>query len=227
MTSSEGLLFKSSKPIKLFPLHSTIFFCVFLIFGAGIWFSGMNHDLFMIINQQHNLLPYQAWSLISLVTYSKFFIAPGLLLLFALLFRRDKLLNVILLIGAYFIVFMALKHMVGEARPYITLADGSFFWLNKYEDAVKSAYLSFPSGHTGNVAIFAFGMNYLFFANNKPMQFIMLLLVIVTGIARICTGWHWPLDVLASGLIGYLLVKIIFSFDVKQLLGKRSANARY
>jgi membrane-associated phospholipid phosphatase len=48
----------------------------------------------------------------------------------------------------------------------------------------------------------------------------MLLLLILTAFARICTGWHWPLDVIASGLIGYLLVKVCFAINLKRLIGK-------
>ena len=42
----------------------------------------------------------------------------------------------------------------------------------------------------------------------------MLLLVLVVGVARICTGWHWPVDVITSGLISYVLVKIILSINI-------------
>jgi membrane-associated phospholipid phosphatase len=49
----------------------------------------------------------------------------------------------------------------------------------------------------------------------------MLFLVVLTALARICTGWHWPLDVIASGVIGYILVKIVFSLNLARLLAKR------
>lgn len=217
--------FRAKKPTKLVPVYSAIIFVLFLLTGCVIWFEGINQQLFVAINQQHGLLPNQIWLAINLSTYSKFFIAPALLILISLVFRRDKIINVIFLIGAYFVSFLALKHLFGEARPYIALPQDSFFWLNKYEDSVKSAYLSFPSGHTGNMAIFAFGLNYLIFADKKIMQFLMLLLVILVGLARICTGWHWPLDVLASGLIGYVLVKIAFYFNLSNLFRKK--HARY
>ena len=121
-----------------------------------------------------------------------------------------------LVIIAYFVVFAVLKAAVGEARPYIVLPEGSFFWLNHFEDAVKSAHKSFPSGHVGNMTVFAFSLSSMFFAYKKGLQFLMLLLVVVTGFARICTGWHWPLDVLASGLIGYLLVRVCFAIKFQR-----------
>ncbi len=120
-------------------------------------------------------------------------------------------------------MFTILKHLVHEARPYVVLPLNSFYWLNQFEETTKSAYLSFPSGHTGNIAVFAFAMNIMFFDKNKLMQFIMLLLIIFIALARICTGWHWPLDVLASGLIGYILAKIIFAIDFKKITRKKNA----
>ena len=127
------------------------------------------------------------------------------------------------MIITYFVVFAALKIGFGEARPYITLDINTFYWLNMYEDAVKSAYQSFPSGHVGNMAVFAFALSSMFFKDSRFLQFLMLLLVIITGITRICTGWHWPLDVIASGLIGFLLVKICMPLN----LSKRNKANNY
>ena len=200
--------------------HSILIFAFFLILALGIYQSNINHSLFFTINSFHNLLPVKFWEFINLLAYRKYLILQVLLLVITFLWKRDKLLNVIALIMAYFIVFAALKMFFGEARPYIALDPNSFYWLNMYEDAAKSAYQSFPSGHVGNMAVFAFAISSMFFDKSKLLQFLMLLLVLVTGITRICTGWHWPLDVIASGLIGYLLVKICLSIN----LGK--ANLR-
>lgn len=196
-------------------------FFVFLILALGIGFSGVNHNLFLVINSHHALLPDGIWLTFNFVSYSKYFILPILLLLITLSMRREKAANIVLLIIAYYIVFAILKKLVGEARPYIVLPEGSFYWLNHYENAVKSAYKSFPSGHTGNMAMFAFAISSMFFDNKKGLQFLMLLLVLFTAFARICTGWHWPLDVLASGLISYVLVKICLSINLSRFYLKK------
>lgn len=199
-------------------------FTVFLIIALGIWLSGINHQLFIKINAHHSLLPDQYWMFFNLVSYSKFFILPVLLLLITVVKKREKLANIVLLIIAYYVIFAALKKLVGEARPYIVLPENSFFWLNYFEDAVKSAYKSFPSGHTGNMSVFAFAISTMFFTNKRGLQFLMLLLVLSTGFARICTGWHWPLDVLASGLIGYILVKICLAVNLSRWCPKNAHN---
>ena len=192
----------------------------FLVLALGIWLSGSNQALFLAINHEHGILPNVIWGAFNLLSYSKFFILPILLIVLTFSLKRERILNVLLLVIAYYVVFAALKVAVGEARPYILLPEGSFFWLNYFEDAVKSAHKSFPSGHTGNMAVFVFAISNLFFVNKKGFQFLMLLLLILTAFARICTGWHWPLDVIASGLIGYLLVKVCFAINLKRLIGK-------
>jgi len=202
-------------------VKSSWVFIIFLILALGIWVTGVNHELFVIINSYHELLPDKFWEFFNLVSYSRFFILPVLLLLITVARKRQKLPNILLLIIAYYLIFAVLKKLVGEARPYIVLPADSFFWLNYFEDAVKSAYKSFPSGHTGNMAVFAFAISTLFFQNKRGLQFLMLFLVLCTGFARICTGWHWPLDVLASGLIGYLLVKICLSINLSRWCPKK------
>ncbi len=201
-----------------FAWHSVVIFSGFLILALGIWATGSNQQLFYAINHEHGLLPDQIWSFFNLLSYSRFFILPVLLLLIASSLKREMLPHVIILITAYYVVFYVLKAAVGEARPYIVLPEGSFYWLNHFENAVKSAHKSFPSGHTGNMAVFAFAISSMFFGGKKGLQFLMLLLVAFTALARICTGWHWPLDVLASGLIGYLLVKIVFAIPLRRKL---------
>ncbi len=203
--------------------HSTLIFTFFLILAIAIYKYNTNHSLFLTINSFHALLPVKFWEFINLISYRKYFILQVLLLVITFLWKRDRLLNVIALIMAYFVVFAALKIFFGEARPYIALDPNSFYWLNMYENAAKSAHQSFPSGHVGNMAVFAFAISSMFFDKSKLLQFLMLLLVLISGITRICTGWHWPLDVIASGLIGYLLVKICFSIR----LGKVNSKNKY
>lgn len=218
---SSGSLNSCKKTNCIYRNHyNWIIFGAFLVLALGIWFSGDNQKLFLTINSYHTIAPDSVWLAFNLLTYSRFLILPILLVIISLLFKRDKFLNIILLIIAYFVVFAILKTVIGEARPYITLPEGSFYWLNSYENSIKSAYKSFPSGHTGNMAIFAFTISSLFFANKKFLQFLMLLLLIVTGLARIYTGWHWPLDVIASGLIGYVLVRICLAVDLHILFQK-------
>lgn len=191
-------------------ISKTIIFGIFLTLALIIWGFHLNKSLFFTINSLYPLLPSKVWAGINFIAYSKHFLLPGLLLLLTVLFKRDKFIRVIILIVAYYVVFYCIKNLFGEARPFVVLAQGSFNWLNSSESFVGREFMSFPSGHTGLAAIFVFALNRLFFANQKVMQFILFVFLVLVGVTRIVTGWHWPLDVIASGLIAYLLVQICF-----------------
>ncbi len=177
-----------------------------------ICLSHGNQWLFLKINAGHGYVPEAVWNAINGLSYARFFVLAILLLLITYRWRRERLANVIFVVLAYYVVFMVLKHMVAEPRPYISLAPQHFYWLNHYEDALKSAHLSFPSGHVGNMAVFVFSLITLFFQKKPLPRVLLLALLILTMFARICTGWHWPLDVLVSAVIGFVLVKIAFAW---------------
>ena len=212
--------YELAKVTQPLPIQSILWFGFFVSLGIVIWLTQSNQELFLILNSHHAIMPDALWGFLNLLSYSKFFILQVLLLLLSYFKCREKFYNVVFLILAYYLLFALLKSLVGEARPYIVLPEGSFFWLNHFENAAKSAHKSFPSGHTGNMAVFVFAMNSMFFAGKKGAQFLMLLLLFATAFARIFTGWHWPLDVLASGLIGYLLVQICMRINVRKNFAK-------
>lgn len=181
-----------------------------------VYVTQSNQSLFYIINAWHVYLPNEAWLALNMLSYSRFFILPVLLILLALWKRRDLLVNVIVVVIAYYLVFGGLKHLFSHPRPYITLDHHAFFWLNRFEDAVGSAHKSFPSGHAGNMSVFVFSLYHLFFEKKPWPQLLLVLLLLLTMVARICTGWHWPMDVLGSVAIGFILVQWCFSFSVRR-----------
>lgn len=186
-----------------------IIFSLFLLAAILIWGLKLNQVIFYKINQLHTLLPDYIWQAANIIAYTKFAILPIILLLLTFFFRRSKLLNVILAIVLFFVIFWGFKKIFGEARPIVVLPHDSFFWLKFIkETSLSNNYMSFPSGHTGNMAVFVFSLMGLFFPRSKLARLVLFLLLIFVGVARICTGWHWPLDVIISGMVGYLIVKI-------------------
>lgn len=182
-----------------------------------IWLFKLNQAWFYKINSMHSILPIQIWEALNFISYTKFAILPIILLSLSFFFCKNKLINVILLIVIFYAFFYGLKILIAEPRPYIVLPSDSFFWLNQFEDSNKSAYKSFPSGHTGNAAVFVFSLIQLFFAKAPFIKILLFIFLLLVGLSRICTGWHWPIDVLASGLIGYILVKICLSLELNKL----------
>ena len=183
-----------------------------------IWVFNLNQPLFYAINQMHTILPNVFWSFINHLTYTKYWILPIMLFIVTYIFRRDKLRLLVLLYISNFLILSIIKSLAHEARPFIVLSQDTFFWLKGAEDIAKTAYKSFPSGHVGNVAIFVFTLKQLFLKhshlsrfNQSQLKTYLYALLILTCLSRICTGWHWPLDVLASCLIGYVLVEVFFN----------------
>lgn len=182
-------------------------FLGFIALSLIIWIFKLNVPLFYFINSLHVVLPPALWLGINFIANYRTFILPILLLLITYIWFTSKLKRVVILLIAYYLVFGGLKILCGELRPYMILPQNSFFWLSGFEDALKSAHNSFPSGHVGNMAIFVFTLSKI--VNQRWLKILLFLLLLLTALARICTGWHWPLDVMASGLIGYFLVNLI------------------
>ena len=173
-----------------------------------IWLGGFNQSLFLAINSIHGVLPDSIWDTFNFIAYPKLFVLPIILMVITFLFKREFTIRVGILIIAYYVIFELLKIVIGEPRPYMVLPLDSFHWVNLYENSGSSAYNSFPSGHTGVATIFIFTLMKLFCQNKLWLRVLLSLLLIMVMFARICTGWHWPLDVLASAVIAYILVKI-------------------
>ncbi len=191
-----------------------------LFFVAGIlllaiWLTDTNHALFFTINAEHSLLPTFIWQALIFISWEKIGILPIILLVITWFFRRDKILNVVLLIVTYYALFYLLKISIHEARPFIQHDTSTFFWLPQ-SDVQTRSYRSFPSGHAGNMAIFVFTLSYFFGQNRLWLRVLLIALLIFTMLAQICTGWHFPIDVLGSALIGFVLTEFCLHFNWKK-----------
>lgn len=187
-----------------------IILAIFILATIAIWLLHLNEKLFYIVNAWHVFLPNQVWNIINIIAYPKVFILPILLIILTSIFNREQLKKVVILLVAYYVIFFVLKLLVHEARPFVVLPPDTIFFLLNHQDVSHNRYLSFPSGHTGIMVVFAFAAIKVLKINNKLAKFILFLLPIIVGVTRLATGWHWPIDVLASGIIGYILVEIFF-----------------
>lgn len=204
-----------------------LFFLTFISI-IGIWVTHTNQFLFLTINAYHTIFPASFWELVNYISGPSSRILPILMIIIVALFRRDKILNVFLLIFAYFAVFDVLKNLVHEARPFMQLDAVSFYFLSPLPRASLmlnvDAYRSFPSGHTGNMTIFVFTLSYLF-AQNKPwLRILLIFSLALVMISRICTGWHFPIDVLSAALIGFILTQICMTLNIPIKWKKQKSN---
>lgn len=107
------------------------------------------------------------------------------------------------------------KFLFGEQRPYYTdpisgksgpIFHGPFYAFKKGphgEKLSRSDYASFPSGHT--TAAFAAATVYAMEYRDKPLIPILSYgAATLIGLSRLTENQHWPIDVFAGAMLGYL-----------------------
>jgi membrane-associated phospholipid phosphatase len=107
------------------------------------------------------------------------------------------------------------KYLFAEQRPYFTdpisgkrgpIFHGPFYAFKKGPNGEKlsrSDYASFPSGHT--TAAFAAATVYAMEYKDKPLiPILSYTAATLIGLSRLTENQHWPVDVLAGAMLGYL-----------------------
>lgn len=128
-----------------------------------------------------------------------------LTLLWLMLARDVRLIRVLLVPAACFLVCTALRPMINRQRPY------DRFNAEPVGRFIRGKGKSMPSRHTASAAAIAFAVAYAY-----PMPgviVLMLLLCALIASLRVLAGQHYPSDVLAAlalsgaiSLIGYALI---------------------
>jgi len=90
-----------------------------------------------------------------------------------------------------FVCAEVIKNQFPSSRPFVALDSVNLLFNH-------GGYDSFPSGHTTILSAFAFA--FMFYS--RPLGLIMLLVAFITGIARVISGVHWPVDILGGFFLG-------------------------
>jgi len=98
---------------------------------------------------------------------------------------------VLLTVFTAFACAEVIKNQFPNPRPFVAL--DSVNMLFEHGD-----YDSFPSGHTAILSAFAFALMFY----SRRIGLIMLLVAFITGIARVMSGVHWPVDIIGGFLLG-------------------------
>jgi undecaprenyl-diphosphatase len=138
--------------------------------------------------------------------FESFLVLAVLLCLGVIFFRRRHDFGwAIFASGIAFIFDQGMAYLlpiiIYRQRPFIALP-------NQLSDAAKviwSAWPSFPSGHTRDTAVF---MTVLAAFMPKYLRWPMAIFAIFIAWTRIYVGAHYPTDVIAGLIIGYLIGKI-------------------
>lgn len=111
-------------------------------------------------------------------------------------------LQSLIALAASHIVAVLIKRKVRRDRPFRTLEQVK---VGKYP--LKD--YSFPSGHT--TAIFALVTPFLLVSSPAIMLALMGLALLV-AISRIYWGYHYPIDCVAGGMVGFLTAVLVVMF---------------
>ena len=157
--------------------------------------------LFTAINLQARALPDAFWSMLTLFGDTAVLLV-GLSPL--LLWRRQALVAAIAAIPAGGLMSVSVKRLTDAPRPAAVLDIAQFHLIGPTLNLH-----SFPSGHTITAFAAAAAVLAVILPGKKPIRMALLAAVIITlaaavGLSRIAVGAHWPRDVLAGALFGWL-----------------------
>lgn len=176
----------------------------------AVWISGNNESLFLLLNSLGQ-------SKTGALFWANTTILGDALLAFALLslfVRRRPEVVWALIIAAVFAAFWVhgLKYFIGHPRPGAVLPNEMMNVIG-----VKLRGGSFPSGHTTTAFVLAGVICNL--RVHPLLSWIALLLATLAGISRAAVGAHWPMDIFAGALGGWLTA--IIGVYLFQQLAKR------
>jgi len=121
--------------------------------------------------------------------------------------KKGRIAAIILLIAFILtdaIAAQLIKPLIGRMRPSHAMADGINLLVK------KGGKYGFPSNHAANTMVLAIVIGY-FWDSWKPWLFSLSILI---GFTRIYVGVHYPLDVIAGWLFGYIFAWLILSLWV-------------
>ena len=115
-------------------------------------------------------------------------------------YRRE---GVLILVSATIgsIIVVTLKTIFQRPRPYLTLQE--------VIPLEKAAGMSFPSGHSEK----AFALASVLSKGNTTRKLVLYVYTISIAFSRVYIGVNYPLDVVAGGILGWIVGKITFKME--------------
>lgn len=160
---------------------------------AGLYASGDNAALFLMMNREMAVLGDTFWSHVTILGDS----VIAIMFILPFLHRRPDLVWQFVLTAIFAGVAIYLMKDPSILRPPAVLDPGSFHLIGP---ALR--HVSFPSGHTTTAFLLA-GLFCMQQASSR-VKVTVLSLAVLAGLSRIACGVHWPLDVLGGAFFGWL-----------------------
>ncbi len=172
-----------------------------------------NEKIFFYINSFAGQSDYLDIIFIFLAKYLIFIIIIFYVFYFLRLIYKDKKVK----IQEFFILFLTVifafifteifKIFIQSERPF------SYFQINTLLEH-SSIFTSFPSGHT----TLSFALAFSIFAYKRSIGLIFLGAAFLVGLGRILVGVHYPVDIVAGGLLGFF--SFLIAYQVIRLVRK-------
>ncbi len=196
LTSHSDSANDKNKLIQASPVWIWGFVMACLALMAVIYFSDLNRDLFFVINGFAALFVDKLWALVT-------FFSDGLVsfvILLPFIYRKPKLVWAVLLAAVLFTLLgQGIKYLMHVPRPPKVLAPHEFNLIGP-----DWGHNSFPSGHSSMIfnLVGAFALT----TPKKWLRWILIAAGAFIACSRTAVGVHWPLDVVAGALIGWITI---------------------
>jgi len=168
----------------------------FLSCMAVIFWNDTNIDVFFVINGFSDVTGDKLWAFLT-------FFSDGLVTFVILLpwiRKKPRIIWAVLTAALlYTVIGQTIKHLANVPRPPKIIAPEHFH-------VIGPAWVtnSFPSGHASMIFILA---GVFFFTTKKVwLRPFLLAFASLVAMSRIVVGVHWPLDVLAGAIIGWISI---------------------
>jgi 4-amino-4-deoxy-L-arabinose transferase-like glycosyltransferase len=151
----------------------------------------LNLKLFKLINSHNHPFLDMAFYLITYLG-SGLIIIPIVLVLHKI--KKEKILPVVFSYLMSGIAVQVMKYLWSVPRPAALFDD-----IHVVGEILRAA--SFPSGHTATALALFYVLSQ---GENIRLKTLLLILALAVGYSRVYVGAHFPFDILAGGIVGYL-----------------------
>jgi len=167
--------------------------------------QSFNQELFLFINSFANLNTTIDSVFIAIAEYMPYFFIIFEVVLYFILKLKDEAMFAFtsMLMALSFSKIISIFYI--HNRPFV---DNLGVTLSSH--APDS---SFPSDHTTFMASIAISL--FFYKKSKKLSIILIFLALISGLARVYEGVHYPFDILGAFIIAFVSSYIIFKINNK------------